>query len=313
LKLYRKQKKYEIIYSEEDNIRIDLYLSRKLIDNLSRNRIKELINNGHILVNGQQIKPSYSLKSGEKISIEIPWETELPLQSENIPLDIYYEDEHLMIIDKPAGMIVHPTPKIKTGTLVNAILYHCQGNLPGINGVNRPGIVHRLDKETSGLMMVAKSELAHRSLSKQIKDRKIVKKYMALVHGVPKQQAGYIDAPIGRNLNHRNKMAITEIASREAKTYFEIIKSFDSFSLLLIRLYTGRTHQIRVHMKFIGHPVVGDKVYGLRKEKDPLIEIKRQALHSHYLQIIHPVTLEVMSFTSPLPEDIREQMSVLIP
>ena len=306
------KKEYEITYSEKDNIRIDTYLSSEQIENLSRNRIKELINDGNILVNGQKIKPSYSLKSGEKISINIPGETELPLQAENILLNIYYEDEHLMIIDKPAGMIVHPTSRVKTGTLVNAILYHCKGKLPGINGVNRPGIVHRLDKETSGLMMVAKSELAHHSLSNQIKDRKIVKKYMALVHGVPEKQAAYIDAPIGRNANHRNKMAITQIASREAKTYFEIIKSFGSFSLLLLRLYTGRTHQIRVHMKFIGHPVVGDKIYGVRKENNPLINIERQALHSHYLQITHPKTGEVMSFTSPLPEDIREQLSLLI-
>ena len=305
-------KEKEIFYSEKENIRIDAFLSQNQITDLSRNRIKELITLGNILVNGKKVKPSHLLKEGEKISLDIPQQTDLSLEPEDIPLDIYHEDEHMMVIDKPVGMIVHPTGKVKTGTLVNAILFHCQGELPGINGVNRPGIVHRLDKDTSGLMMVAKSELAHRSLTAQIKDRKIVKKYMALVHGVLKEQSAYIEAPIGRDSRHRNKMAISDIASREAKTYFEIISQFESFALLLVRLYTGRTHQIRVHLKFIGHPVVGDKVYGVRKEKNPLVTISRQALHSHYLQITHPATNEVMSFTSPLPEDIKEQLSGLL-
>jgi len=304
-------KQKEILYSEKENIRIDAFLSQNQITNQSRSRIKELIALGNIVVNGKRVKPSHLLKEGEKITIDIPEQTDLPLEPENIPLEIYHEDEHMMVIDKPAGMIVHPTGKVKTGTLVNAILFHCKGKLPGINGVNRPGIVHRLDKETSGLIMVAKSELAHRSLTAQIKDRKIIKKYMALVHGIVKEPAGYIEAPIGRDSRHRNKMAISDIASREAKTYFEIIRQFESFALLLLRLYTGRTHQIRVHLKFIGHPVVGDKVYGVRKEKSPLLSISRQALHSHYLQITHPATNEIMSFTSPLPEDMREQLSVL--
>ncbi|MDI9597349.1 MAG: RluA family pseudouridine synthase, partial [Atribacterota bacterium] len=222
-----------------------------------------------------------------------------------------FEDEHMMVIDKAAGMIVHPTGKVRTGTLVNAILYHCQGNLPGINGVNRPGIVHRLDKETSGLMMIAKTELAHHSLTKQIKERSIVKKYIALVYGILKDKAGYIEAPIGRDKNHRNKMSVSNIASREAKTYFEVIKYFESFTLLLLRLYTGRTHQIRVHLRFIGHPVVGDKLYGIRKEKNNYISIQRQALHSHYLQFSHPATGQTMSFTSALPDDIKKQLAIL--
>jgi len=304
-------KQKEILYSEKENIRIDGFLSQNQITDLSRSRIKELIILGNILVNGKRVKPSHLLREGEKITIDIPEQTDLPLEPENIPLDIYHEDEHMMVIDKSAGMIVHPTGKVKTGTLVNAILFHCKGGLPGINGVNRPGIVHRLDKETSGLIMVAKSELAHRSLTAQIKDRKIIKKYMALVHGKLNEPAGYIEAPIGRDCRHRNKMAISDIASREAKTYFEVIRQFGTFALLLLRLYTGRTHQIRVHLKFIGHPVVGDKVYGVRKEKSPLLSISRQALHSHYLQITHPATNEIMSFSSPLPEDIREQLSVL--
>ncbi len=300
----------EIIYTEKENARIDAFLSQEQITNLSRSRIKELITLGHILVNGKKVKPSHGLKSGEKISVDIPKQKDLSLTPENIPLDIFFEDDHLMVINKSAGMIVHPTGKVRTGTLVNAILFHCQGELPGINGVNRPGIVHRLDKETSGLMMVAKSELAHHDLTRQIKDRKIDKKYMALVHGVVKDRAGFIEAPIGRDQKHRNKMAVSDIASREARTYFEIIRQYESFTLLLIRLLTGRTHQIRVHLKYIGYPVVGDKVYGLRKEKNPLISISRQALHSHYLQFTHPVNYQVMSFTSPLPQDMMDQLSV---
>jgi 23S rRNA pseudouridine1911/1915/1917 synthase len=218
-----------------------------------------------------------------------------------------------MVINKSAGMIVHPTNKVKNGTLVNAILFHCQGKLPSINGVNRPGIVHRLDKETSGLMMVAKTDLAQHDLTKQLRDRTIIKKYMALVYGVVKDKAGYIEAPIGRDIKHGNKMAVTHIASREARTYFEVIRLFESFSLLLIRLYTGRTHQIRVHLKFIGHPIVGDKLYEDRKKRTKPLIIQRQALHSHFLQFVHPVSHQVMSFTSILPEDILKQLNAICP
>ena len=301
----------EVEYLDKENTRIDAFLSREEITALSRSRIKELIIQGQILVDGKKVKPSYLLKTGKIISVDIPEKKDLPLQLENIPLDIYYEDNHMMVIDKSAGMIVHPTGKVRTGTLVNAILFHCRGQLPGINGVNRPGIVHRLDKDTSGLMMIAKSETAHHALTEQIKDRKTVKKYMALVHGVVKDREGFIEAPIGRDQKHRNKMAITDVAGRDARTYFQVIKHFDAFTLLLLRLYTGRTHQIRVHLRFLGHPVVGDKVYGLRKEKSLLISISRQALHSHYLQFTHPVTHQVMSFTSPLPQDMIDQLSVL--
>jgi 23S rRNA pseudouridine1911/1915/1917 synthase len=185
--------------------------------------------------------------------------------------------------------------------------------LPSINGVNRPGIVHRLDKETSGLMMVAKTDLAQHDLTKQLRDRTIIKKYMALVYGVVKDKAGYIEAPIGRDIKHGNKMAVTHIASREARTYFEVIRLFESFSLLLIRLYTGRTHQIRVHLKFIGHPIVGDKLYEDRKKRTKPLIIQRQALHSHFLQFVHPVSHQVMSFTSILPEDILKQLNAICP
>lgn len=301
----------EILYSETENIRIDTFLARHQMIDLSRNRIKELITQGNILVNGKQVKPSHLLKNGEKIMIRLPDQKELSLQHEDIPLDIFYEDDHMMVINKRAGMIVHPAGKIRSGTLVNAILFHCQGKLPGINGINRPGIVHRLDKDTSGLMMVAKSEPAFHALISQMKERMIVKKYIALVYGFVKEQAGFIEAPVGRDTRHRNRMAVSDIQSREAKTYFEIIRRYKKFTLLLLELYTGRTHQIRVHLQYIGHPVVGDKVYGFRKDKDALISISRQALHSHYLQFTHPVSHRLMSFTSLLPEDILNQCSIL--
>ncbi|MBC7319888.1 RluA family pseudouridine synthase, partial [bacterium] len=193
------------------------------------------------------------------------------LVAEDIPLNIYYEDEHIMIIDKVPGMIVHPTGKVRSGTLVNALLFHCQGKLSGIGGVYRPGIVHRLDKDTSGLIMIAKTEQAHHFLSQQIKERKVVKKYITLVHGVVKDEEGIIEAPIGRHPQHGNKMAITEIGGREAVTYFQVIKYFSSFTLLSVRLYTGRTHQIRVHLHYLGHPVVGDKIYGTSKGDKSLL------------------------------------------
>jgi len=301
----------KIQYLEKEKIRIDIFLTKRVIADWSRSRIKELIELGHILVNGQKVKPSYILKSGDNISISIPDNRELPLTAEHIPLNIYYEDEQIIVIDKNAGMIVHPTGKIKTGTLVNALLYHCRGKLSGIGGTNRPGIVHRLDRETSGLMIIAKTEQAHHFLTQQIKERKIVKEYIALVHGLIMDEEGYIEAPIGRDQKHGNKMAVSCIASREAKTYFKVIKYFDSFTLLLVRLYTGRTHQIRVHLQYLGYPVVGDKVYGLAKEKKEIILIKRQALHSHFLQFTHPVTNQLLSFTSPLPDDFLEQLSAL--
>jgi 23S rRNA pseudouridine1911/1915/1917 synthase len=303
----------EIKYMGQGGIRIDIFLSQEKVHDLSRSRIKELITDGNIVVNGKTVKPSYILKKGERILIDIPLEKNIPLEAEKIPLDIYYEDEHIMVINKSAGMIVHPTNKVKNGTLVNAILFHCQGKLPSINGVNRPGIVHRLDKETSGLMMVAKTDLAQHDLTKQLRDRTIIKKYMALVYGVVKDKAGYIEAPIGRDIKHGNKMAVTHIASREARTYFEVIRLFESFSLLLIRLYTGRTHQIRVHLKFIGHPIVGDKLYEDRKKRTKPLIIQRQALHSHFLQFVHPVSHQVMSFTSILPEDILKQLNAICP
>ena len=302
---------HKIEYQEQEEVRADIFLAKQLIYNLSRNKIKELINLGHITINNKKIKPSQILKTGDIIYLAIPENPELTVKPEDIPLDIYFEDEHMMIIDKPAGMIVHPTGKVHSGTLVNALLFHCKGQLSQMGGYERPGIVHRLDKETSGLMMVAKTEQAHRSLSKQIKERKVVKKYLTLVYGVVKDKEGYIEAPVGRDLKHANKMAVTDVGGREARTYFKVVKYFASFTLLLIILYTGRTHQIRVHLQYLGYPVVGDKVYGLRKKRNPLIIIDRQALHSYFLKIQHPVSLQSLAFTSPLADDLLEQVKIL--
>lgn len=302
---------HKIEYQEQEEVRADIFLAKQLIYNLSRNKIKELINLGHITINNKKIKPSQILKTGDIIYLAIPENPELTVKPEDIPLNIYFEDEHMMIIDKPAGMIVHPTGKVHSGTLVNALLFHCKGQLSQMGGDERPGIVHRLDKETSGLMMVAKTEQAHKSLSKQIKERKVVKKYLTLVYGLVKDKEGYIEAPVGRDPKHGNKMAVTDVGGREARTYFKVVKYFASFTLLLIILYTGRTHQIRVHLQYLGYPVVGDKVYGLRKKKNPLIIIDRQALHSYFLKIQHPVSLRSLAFTSPLADDLLEQVKTL--
>ncbi len=301
----------KIQYQEQEEVRADIFLAKQDICGLSRNKIKELINLGHITVNNKKVKPSQILKTGDIIYLAISENPELTVKPEDIPLNIYYEDEHMMIIDKIAGMIVHPTGKVHSGTLVNALLFYCPEQLSQMGGEERPGIVHRLDKETSGLMMIAKTEQAHNNLSKQIKERKVVKKYITLVNGVIGDKEGYIEAPIGRDLKHGNKMAVTDIGGREARTYFKVIKHFTSYTLLLISLYTGRTHQIRVHLQYLGHPVVGDKVYGLRKKEDSLIMIDRQALHSHFLKIQHPVSLQALTFTSPLPDDFLEQLKVL--
>ncbi len=299
-----------IPFQEQKNTRADIFLAKQQIEGLSRNKIKELINLGCITVNNKRIKPSYILKPGDTISLTVPHKSEKRLKPEDIPLNIYYEDEHLLVIDKVAGMIVHPTGKVHSGTLVNALLFHYPEQLSQIGEERRPGIVHRLDKETSGLMMIAKTEQAHRHLSRQIKDRNVVKKYIVLVNGVLKDKEGYIDAPIGRDTKHGNKMAVTDIGGREARTYFKVIKYFSAHTLLLINLYTGRTHQIRVHLNYLGHPVVGDKVYGPSKKGDPSLKINRQALHSHFLKIEHPVSLQSLTFASPLPDDFLEQLKV---
>jgi 23S rRNA pseudouridine1911/1915/1917 synthase len=301
------EKEKNILFTDEDKIRIDLYLTQKGIYP-SRSQIQNLITKGKIKVNNNIVKPSYLLKKEDIIDLYLSENKELKIKAEAIPLDIIYEDEYLVVVNKAANMIVHPAGKIRSGTLVNALLYHCKNSLSGIGGVIRPGIVHRLDKNTSGLMVVAKNNLAHLELSRQIKNREFTKKYIALVQGKIKNDSGIINAPIGRSLKNRKKMAVTEGNSREAITRFKILKRFLNYSLLEVIILTGRTHQIRVHMAFIGHPVVGDQEYGYKKSE---LNIKGQALHSHILGFVHPFTKKYMEFCAPLPKDIQELIDYL--
>ena len=302
------EKEKSLIFTGEDKIRIDLYLTQKEIYP-SRSQIRNLITQGKIRVNKNPVKPSYILKNGDVIDLAIVKNKELEIRAEVIPLDIIYEDEYLAVINKPANMIVHPAGKIRSGTLVNALLYHCRDSLSGIGGVIRPGIVHRLDKNTSGLMVVAKNDFAHLDLSRQIKEHQVTKKYLTLVHGNMKDDSGIIDAPIGRSLKNRKKMAVTvEGKSREAVTHFKVLKRFSGYTLVEATLRTGRTHQIRVHLAFIGHPIVGDQLYGRKKQG---INISRQALHSHILGFVHPSTKKHMEFCVPLPKDIQEIIDYL--
>ena len=301
------EKEKNISFTGEEKIRIDLYLTQKEICP-SRSQIRNLIAQGQIRVNSTPVKPSYILKNGDRINIALPEQKELQIKAEAIPLDIIYEDEYLVVVNKPADMIVHPAGKICSGTLVNALLYHCQDSLSGIGGVIRPGIVHRLDKDTSGLIVSAKNDFAHLDLSRQIKDHQVTKKYLALVHGNMKDDSGIIDAPIGRSLKNRKKMAVTEGKSREAITQFQVLKRFSGYTLVEAVLRTGRTHQLRVHLAFIGYPIVGDQLYGQRKQG---LNINRQALHSHILGFVHPSSKKYMEFSAPLPQDMQELIDCL--
>ena len=301
-------KKRTISFIDNDKIRIDLYLTQKEIYP-SRSQIRNLIAQGKIRVNNNSVKPSYILKNEDVIDLALPENKKLKIKAEAIPLDIIYEDEYLVVINKPANMIVHPAGKIRSGTLVNALLYHCQDSLSGIGGVIRPGIVHRLDKNTSGLMVVAKNDFAHLDLSRQIKEHQVTKKYLALVHGNMKDDSGIIDAPIGRSLKNRKKMAVTvEGKSREAITHFKVLKRFFGYTLVEATLRTGRTHQIRVHLAFIGYPIVCDQLYGHRRQG---LNINRQALHSYVLGFVHPASKKYMEFSAPLPKDMQELIDCL--
>ena len=301
------EKEKSLIFTGEGKIRIDLYLTQQEICP-SRSQIRNLISQGKIKVNGNPVKPSYILKNGDVIDLNLPENIELKIKAEAIPLDIIYEDEYLVVVNKPADMIVHPAGKIRSGTLVNALLYRCQDSLSGIGGVIRPGIVHRLDKNTSGLMVVAKNDFAHLDLSRQIQEHQVTKKYISLVHGNMKDDSGIIDAPIGRSLKNRKKMAVTEGKNREAITHFKVLKRFSGYTLVEATLRTGRTHQIRVHLAFIGYSIVGDQLYGRKRQG---LNINRQALHSYVLGFVHPESKKYMEFSAPLPQDIQELIDCL--
>lgn len=294
-----------IIEIEEDLGRMDKVIAEYLED-MSRTQIQDWITNGHVIVNGKTEKASYKVKVGDTIQIDIPEPEPMDVEAENIPLDVVYEDSDVIVVNKPTGMIVHPSAGVISGTLVNALLYHCN-DLSGINGVMRPGIVHRIDKETSGLIVVAKNDNAHRVLSEQLKDHTMTRRYIALVHGSIPHEHGKINAPIGRDNKDRQKMAVTKANSKEAVTNFRVISRFKDMSLVECRLETGRTHQIRVHLNYIGYPVFGDPKYGHRRDDVS----NGQYLHAKILGFIHPTTNEYVEFDSELPEFFETKLEEL--
>lgn len=288
---------------EMQNGRLDKACS-EIFSDYSRSQIKQLLDGGNITVNGKTEKAKYKVKSGDVIRLEEPETKTLELRPENIPLDIVYEDDDVIVINKPQGMVVHPAPGHDEHTLVNALLYHCP--LSTINGTFRPGIVHRIDKDTSGLLMVAKNDKAHRSLAKQLKDKTNIREYIALVHGRIAEDEGTINAPIGRSLKDRKKQAVVK-DGRNAVTHFEVLKRYRDYTLVKCILETGRTHQIRVHMKYIGHPLVGDPLYGPKKT----IKGNGQFLHAGKLGFVHPTTGKLLIFEAPLPKIFQECLEKL--
>lgn len=287
--------------------RIDKFLSI-LLEDSSRNAIQKLIENGKVLVNGAIVNKKYKVSTDDEI-IMLPSELKpLDAEPEDIPLDIVYEDEHLLVVNKPRGMVVHPAPGNYSGTLVNALLYHCKDSLSGINGILRPGIVHRIDKDTSGLLIVAKTDKAHIGLAEQIKEHSFTREYNAVIVGHLKENQGTINAPIGRNPKDRKKMCVTQTNSKNAVTHYNTIQDYEGYSHISLKLETGRTHQIRVHMAHIGHAVAGDYVYGNDKKSAYL---NGQCLHAIKIGFIHPITQEYLEFTSDLPDYFTEFLNKL--
>ena len=280
----------------EETARIDSFIAEKT--GLSRSRVAKLIEDGQVLVLGKAVAKNYKPKKGDIVVVEIPDAKVLDVKSEDIPLDILYEDDCLLVVNKPKGMVVHPAAGNYEGTLVNALLAHCGDSLSGINGVLRPGIIHRIDKNTSGLLMVAKNDTAHNVLSAQIKEHSFTREYEAVVYGNIKQDSGTVDAPIGRHPVKRKQMAVTDKNSKNATTHFTVLERFGDFTHIRCKLETGRTHQIRVHMAYIGHPVAGDDVYGPKKV---ITELGGQCLHAKKVGFVHP-NGEYMEFESELPD-----------
>lgn len=275
----------------------------KLCAELSRSAVQQLITDEAVTVNGELSNKKTIVKTDDIICIDIPEPKNLSVEAENIPIDIVYEDEHLLVVNKPKGMVVHPAAGNYNGTLVNALLYHCGDSLSGINGVIRPGIVHRIDKDTSGLLVVAKTDIAHKGLAEQIKEHSFTRVYNTVVVGNIKDDIGTINAPIGRHPKDRKKQAVTNKNSRNAITHFEVLERFDGFTFLKVRLETGRTHQIRVHMAYRGNPVAGDIVYGNPKKTYGL---EGQCLNASTIGFIHPVTNDYLEFTTDLPDYFKD-------
>lgn len=295
-----------VVKDNEQNKRLDMYIAEEK-EELSRTTIKRLLEDGNILVNGIMQKASYKPETGDKIQINMPEVVETKLIAQDIPVPVIYEDKDIIVVNKPKGMVVHPANGNPDGTLVNAILAMCKDSLSGIGGEIRPGIVHRLDKDTSGLLIIAKNDLAHMNMSKQIQDRKVIKKYIALVRGTVPENEATIDMPIARSQKDRKKMAVDK-NGKEAVTHFKVLARYDKYTLLEIKIDTGRTHQIRVHMSYIGHPVIGDEVYSNGKNE---FGVKGQMLHAKYLEFKHPITGKDIKLEAPLPEYFEEVLKQL--
>ncbi len=296
-----------ILECDTDEARIDAWLSSNMED-FSRTYIQKLCQDGNVCVNGEKAKQNFKLKAGDSIVVNVPEPEMLNILAEDIPLDIVFEDEHIIVINKPKGMVVHPAVGNYTGTLVNALMMHCPDSLSDINGVIRPGIVHRIDKDTSGLLVVAKSNKAHEKLSEDLKTHEIRREYIALAEGIIYENSGRIDAPIGRHPVDRKKMSVNLKNGREAITHFTVRERFPTATYLELKLETGRTHQIRVHLSYINHPIIGDAVYGRKKQR---FKTHGQVLHAFRLQFEHPVTGEKMQFETGVPDYFQKLVEEL--
>ena len=296
---------YQISVGEEE--RLDKWLTGA-VSGLSRSYIQKCIKEGQALVNGMPEKANYRLRVDDEVSFSIPEAVEPEIAAEEIPLSILYEDSDILVVDKPKGMVVHPAPGHYSGTLVNAVLFHCKGQLSGINGVLRPGIVHRIDRDTTGSLIICKNDLAHQKIAEQLKVHSLNRSYRAIVYGVVAEEEGTVDAPIGRDEKDRKRMAVNQKNGKPAVTHYRVLERFRGHTYIECRLETGRTHQIRVHMTSIGHPLLGDEVYGTRKTP---FHLEGQTLHAYVLGFLHPVSGEYVEVTAPLPDYFQRLLEIL--